>query len=77
MNSQKTSLLTVCLCLSLTSYAQNVANQEFTYRIPVGENSLISHNQREDGKMIKKKASEIGMGPNLSKPILEQAMRGN
>jgi len=54
MNIYKTAILIAFLCLSLTSYAQNAANPEFTYRVPVGENSWISHNQREDGKIIKK-----------------------
>ena len=66
MNSYKITLLLLCICLGLNSCAQNNEKPEFTQQIPLGENSWISHNQREDGKIIKKEGIRNWNG---SKPL--------
>ncbi|APS39158.1 MULTISPECIES: DUF3472 domain-containing protein [Salegentibacter] len=53
-NIYKVAILITYLGIFLTSCTQDKEEPEYTYQIPLGENSWISNNQEEDRKIIKK-----------------------
>lgn len=53
-NIYKVAILITYLGIFLTSCTQDKEKPEYTYQIPLGENSWISNNQEEDRKIIKK-----------------------
>lgn len=63
----RSSLLTsLVLIYFLSCNSQSNVPEDFTYKIPFGENSWISNNQREDGGIIKKEGVRNWDG---SKPL--------
>ncbi|MBI6120830.1 DUF3472 domain-containing protein [Salegentibacter maritimus] len=73
INSYKLAFLISCISLVLSSCSEHKENPDFTYRIPIGENSWISKDQAEDRKIIKKEGISNWDG---SKPV-ESYFRSN